>query len=282
VQDARRGVNTANLSVSSSQSRANQQAAQLRGQRTQRDKSVVVAPINGVIAEIPSKVGTFAVAGLSTTPLLTIADMSEINVEVKVDETEIDKVDVGQKAKIKVDAFADKELSGEVVQKTPLAVGKSQTSGGLSTNINVQEAKEFRVVIHLVDLDPEIKAGLRPGMSATAEITTKTVNNVIAVPLQAVIEKKPEGAPSPTVAGNGPEPIDKPKTIKGVYVLDGNKAKFVEVETGITGESDIQITAGLQPDQEVITGPSRILNTLKDGAQVKKQDKKEGDNSNKS
>jgi HlyD family secretion protein len=282
VQDARRGVSTANLSVSSSQSRANQQAAQLRGQRTQRDKSVVVAPINGVIAEIPSKVGTFAVAGLSTTPLLTIADMSEINVEVKVDETEIDKVEVGQKAKIKVDAFAGKELSGEVVQKTPLAVGKSQTSGGLSTNINVQEAKEFRVVIHLVDLDPETKAGLRPGMSATAEITTKTVNNVIAVPLQAVVEKKPEGTPTPTLAGNGPEPIDKPKTIKGVYVLDGNKAKFVEVETGITGESDIQITAGLQPDQEVITGPSRILNTLKDGAQVKKQEKKEGDNSNKS
>ncbi len=108
-----------------------------------------VAPINGVIAEIPSKVGTFAVAGLSTTALLTIADMSSINVEVKVDETEIDKVEVGQKAKIKVDAFGDKEIEGEVTQKTPLAVGKSQTTGGLSTNINVQEAKEFRVVIQL-------------------------------------------------------------------------------------------------------------------------------------
>src|SRR4029078_6161486 len=91
VQDARRSVGTANLSVSSSQSRANQQAASLRGQQNHGDKSVVVAPINGVIAEIPSKVGTFAVAGLSTTALMTIADMSQINVEVKVDETEIDK-----------------------------------------------------------------------------------------------------------------------------------------------------------------------------------------------
>jgi HlyD family secretion protein len=97
-----------------------------------------------------------------------------------------------------------------------------------------------------------------------------------------VIEKKPEGTPTPTVPGNGPEPMEKPKAIKGVYVLDGNKAKFVEVETGITGESDIQIVSGLQADQEVITGPSRILNTLKDGTQVKKQEKKEGDNSNKS
>ena len=281
VRDAKRAVDTANLNVSSSQSRANQSAATLRGQQNQRDKTMQVAPINGVIAEIPSKVGTFAVAGLSTTALLTIADMSTVNVEVKVDETSIDKVEVGQKAKIKVDAFGDKELVGEVRQKTPLAVGKSQTSGGLSTNINVQEAKEFRVVIELKDLPDDIKDGLRPGMSATAEITTKVVNDVIAVPLQAVIEKKPEGTPSPTIQGDVPQPVDKPKMITGVYVLDGNKAKFVEVTTGIIGESDRQILTGLEAGQEVITGPSRVLNTLKDNAVVKKQTKKEGEAANK-
>lgn len=282
VQDARRAVNSANLSVNSSQSRVNQQSAVLRGSKSQRDKTLVVAPINGVIAEIPSKVGTFAVAGLSTTALLTIADMSSINVEVKVDETEIDKVEVGQKAKIKVDAFGDREIAGEVLQKTPLAVGKSQTTGGLSTNINVQEAKEFRVVIQLKDLSPEVHDGLRPGMSATAEITTKTVNNVIAVPLQAVIEKKPEASPTPALQADAPQPVEKPKPIKGVYVVDGNKAKFVEVQTGITGESDIQITSGLEEGKDVITGPSRVLNTLKEGTVVKKQEKKEGDNSNSS
>lgn len=245
---------------------------------------MVIAPINGVIAEIPSKVGTFAVAGLSTTALMTIADMSEINVEVKVDETEIDKVAVGQKAKIKVDAFGDAELEGEVLQKTPLAVGKSQTSGGLSVNINVQEAKEFRVVLRLVNLTPDMQTGLRPGMSATATITTTTVNDVIAVPLQAVIEKKPEGSPTPEgpAAAAVPTPADKPKPIKGVYVLEGNKAKFVAVETGITGESDIQILSGLSAGQEVITGPSRILNTLKEDTVVKRQVKKEGENANKS
>jgi len=209
--------------------------------------------------------------------------MSAINIEVKVDETSIDKVEVGQKAKIKVDAFGDKELLGEVSQKTPLAVGKSQTSGGLSTNINVQEAKEFRVVIELKDLPQEVKDGLRPGMSATAEITTKTVNDVISVPLQAVIEKKPEGTPTPTLPGDAAQPLEKPKTITGVFVLqDGKKAKFVEVQTGIIGESDREIISGLNPGDEVITGPSRVLNTLKDGAVVKKQTKKEGDNSNKS
>lgn len=281
VKDARRSVDTANLSVGSSQSRANQQSAVLRGQKNQRDKTVVVAPINGVIAEIPSKVGTFAVAGLSTTALMTIADMSSINVEVKVDETEIDKVAVGQKAKIKVDAFGDKEIEGEVLQKTPLAVGKSQTSGGLSTNINVQEAKEFRVVIQLVNLTAEMQEGLRPGMSATATITTKTVENVVAVPLQAIVTKKAEPAASPS-PGDSQQPSDKPKPIEGVYVLDANKVKFYPVEKGITGESDIQIISGLSEGQEVITGPSRILNTLKDDAIVKKAVKKEGDNANKS
>ncbi len=282
VKDARRGVDTATINVSSSQSRANQQSAVLRGGKNQRDKTVVIAPINGVIAEIPSKVGTFAVAGLSTTALMTIADMSTVNVEVKVDETSIDKVEVGQKAKIKVDAFGDKEIVGEVMQKTPLAVGKSQTSGGLSTNINVNEAKEFRVVIRLNDLPAEIKDGLRPGMSATAEITTKTVADAIAVPLQAVIEKKPDASPSPTIQGDGQSmPMDKPKPITGVYVLDGNKAKFREVTTGIIGESDREILTGLEVGDEVITGPSRVLNTLKEGAVVKKQVKKEGENANK-
>jgi HlyD family secretion protein len=175
-----------------------------------------------------------------------------------------------------VDAFGDQELEGVVIQKTPLAVGKSQTTGGLSQNINVQEAKEFRVVLLLKDLSPQIQAGLKPGMSGTATITTQTVQSVLAVPLQAIVEKKPEGSPSPTVQGSSSEPAEKPKPIKGVYVLEGRKAIFRPVETGITGESEIQITSGLSAGEEVITGPSKVLNTLKDGAIVKKQTKPEG------
>ncbi len=278
VKDARQGVQTATYSAQASGDRAQQQAASLRAQQDQRDKTLQLAPISGIIAEIPSKVGTYAVANLSSTPLLTIADMSSINVEVKVDETEIDKVEVGQEATIKVDTFGEKELIGKVSQKTPLAVGKSQTSGGLSTNINVQEAKEFRVVIQLEELPEELKSGLRPGMSATAVINTKTVNNVVAVPIQAVIEKKPDASPTPAVEGETPAATtEKVKPIKGVYVLDGNKVKFVEVETGITGESDIQIISGLNEGDQVITGPSRVLNKLKEGEVVKKQTKKEGE-----
>ncbi|HEX8194702.1 MAG TPA: efflux RND transporter periplasmic adaptor subunit [Pyrinomonadaceae bacterium] len=285
VRDGQRSVETANLNVRSSQSRANQQAAMLRGQTSQRDKTLQVAPINGVVAEIPSKAGTFATAGLSTTALMTIADMSSVNIEVKVDETEIDKVEVGQKAKIKIDAFNDREIEGEVSQKTPLALGKSQTTGGLSTNINVQEAKEFRVVVNLKNLPNDLHEGLRPGMSATATITTKTANDTVAVPLQAIVDKQP---PTPTPNADGSQgqasqnQADKPKPIKGVYLLDEGKAKFVEVTTGITGESDIQITSGLSAGVEVITGPSRVLKTLKDGDPIKKQTKPAGgENANK-
>jgi len=235
-----------------------------------------VAPINGVIAEIPSKVGTFAVAGLSTTALLTIADMSTINVEVNVDETEIATVDVGQPAKIKVDALGDKEIAAVVTQKNPLAIAKSDTTGGLNTRINVQEAKEFKVTLELRDLADDVRAKLRPGMSSTATITTKTKTNVIAVPLQAIVEKAPPApSPGPSLASSAPTPVgEKPKEKKGVYTLDkNNKVKFVEVTTGITGESDIEITSGLPAGTEVITGPSRVLKTLKEGAGVKRQSK---------
>lgn len=282
VRDSRRAVDAASLSAKSSSNRADQAAALLRGQKSQRDKTLQVAPINGIIAEIPSKVGTFAVAGLSTTALLTIADMSAINVEVKVDETEIDKVKVGQSVKIKVDALGEKELEGEVWQATPLAINKSSTTGGLSTIVNTQEAKELKVVIQLKNLSEETRQALRPGMSATAVITTKTAENIITVPLQALVEKQPE-APTPLPEGMKNDvqtPGEKPKPIKGVYILeDGKKAKFVEVTTGITGESDIEILSGLSADQEVITGPSRILKTLKDGDVVKRQERKPGDNS---
>jgi HlyD family secretion protein len=276
VRNAQTNVVAAQQSVRTSEARANQQQALLRGQGSQLAKATQLAPITGVIADIPSKVGQFAVAGLSTTPLLTIADMSTVNVEVKVDETEIARVEVGQLAKVKVDAFQDREIDGVVTQKTPLAVGKSSTQGGLQNQINVQEAKEFRVVVQL-NISDEIRNGLKPGMSATAVITTKIENNVIAVPLQAIIEKPAQPAPSPTVVGSVPSPADKPKDIKGVYILQGNKVKFVEVTTGITGESDIQILSGVQENMEVVTGPSRVLKALKDNTVVKRQTRKPGD-----
>ncbi len=152
----------------------------------------------------------------------------------------------------------------------------------------MQEAKEFKVVVQLQNMPDEVRDALRPGMSATATITTKVKNNVIAVPLQAIVEKPPtpagananSPAPAASPAGDASQSTangEKPKDIKGVYLLDGNKAKFVSITTGITGESDIEITSGVQAGQEVITGPSRVLKTLKENASVKRSTRKPGD-----
>ena len=277
VRDARTGIK-------SSEMRASQQQALLRGQSSQRSKATQLSPLNGVVADIPTRVGEYAVAGLSTTPLMTIADMSTINVEVNVDETEISNVEVGQQVKVKVDALGDKEIQGVVTQKNPLAVSKSDTQGGLSTRVNVQEAKEFKVTVELRDMSDEVRNSLRPGMSATATVTTKVKNNVVAVPLEAIVEKTPTPSPTPSATVSGSVPAtastEKPKNLKGVYVLEGNKVKFIEVTTGITGEADIEITSGVQAGMEIVRGPSRVLKTLKDGLAVKRQERKTGANAN--
>ncbi|MDQ3172780.1 MAG: efflux RND transporter periplasmic adaptor subunit [Acidobacteriota bacterium] len=277
VRDARTGIK-------SSEMRASQQQALLRGQSSQRSKATQLSPLNGVVADIPTRVGEYAVAGLSTTPLMTIADMSTINVEVNVDETEISNVEVSQQVKVKVDALGDKEIQGVVTQKNPLAVSKSDTQGGLSTRVNVQEAKEFKVTVELRDMSDEVRNSLRPGMSATATVTTKVKNNVVAVPLEAIVEKTPTPSPTPSATVSGSVPAtastEKPKNLKGVYVLEGNKVKFIEVTTGITGEADIEITSGVQAGMEIVRGPSRVLKTLKDGLAVKRQERKTGANAN--
>lgn len=276
-------VKEAQTNVKSSEARAKQQQAFLRGQTSQREKATQYSPLTGVIADIPTRVGEYAVSALSSTPLMTIADMSTINIEVNVDETEISNVDVGQQAKVKIDALGEKEVNAVVTMKNPLAVAKSDTTGGLNNRVNVQEAKEFKVTLELKDLADDVRAKLRPGMSSTATITTKTKTNVIAVPLQAIVEKAPPApSPGPSIASSAPTPVgEKPKEQKGVYTLDkNNKVKFVEVTTGITGESDIEITSGLQAGTEVITGPSRVLKTLKDGTSVKRQTRAGGANAN--
>ena len=277
-------VKEAQTSIKSSEMRANQQSAVLRGQVSQRSKATQVSPLNGVVADIPTRVGEFAVAGLSTTPLMTIADMSQINVEVNVDETEINNVKVGQAAKVKVDALGDKEIKAIVILRNPLAIAKSDQTGGLSNRVNVQEAKEFKVTLQLQEISTEIHDALRPGMSSTATITTETKNNVLAVPLESIVEKSanPSASPSPSVSGNAPTPVggDKPKTEKGVYIIEGNKVRFIAVTTGITGEADIEVSSGVHAGMEIVRGPSRVLKTLKDGMTVKRQTKKPGGNAN--
>lgn len=288
VKDAEIRVNQAKASLASAQARVAQAQASLRSQSDLLSKTTQYATINGVIVGPLVQVGTFALANFQSTPLMIIADMSVINVEVRVDETDIANVQLGQKAKVKVDALGERELNGEVVEKAASAVTRTGQTIAQTAVAGSQEAKDFKVVVRL-DVTDEIRNRLRPGMSATATIGTDKRENVIAIPLQALVERdpsqldgpgKPGGAssPAPSPAATpasgqgGPGGKDK-KAQKGVFLVKGGKAVFTPVETGITGENDIEIKSGLSGGEELITGPYRQLRNLKNNAPVKLEDK---------
>lgn len=276
VRDAEIRVNQAKASLAGSQARVAQSQAGLRREADLLSKTTQHASINGVIVGPLVQVGTFALANFQSTPLMIIADMSVINVEVRVDETDIATVAVGQKAKVKVDALGERELFGDVVEKAASAVTRSGQTIAQTAIAASQEAKDFKVVVRLIDMTDELRARLRPGMSATATITTDRREGVMAIPMQALVERdlnegKPGASPAPSPSP-GAEKKDR-KPTKGVFLVQNNKAVFAPVETGITGENDIEITSGLQEGQEIITGPYRQLRNLKNDAQIKREDK---------
>jgi HlyD family secretion protein len=272
IKDAELAINRAEAALNSSQQHVKQGQAQLAQQADQLKKTTRFSPIDGVVSSLPVKVGEYALASFSTTPLLTVADMAQINTEVHVDETDIADVQVGQKVKIKVDALGDKEIDGEVIEKGASAITKSGQT--IATTANSQEAKDFLVKIKLTPTD-EIRNKLRPGMSATATITTATADNVTTVPLQAIV---PRELPKDKAAEEQPQTGSpaKKKEVEGVFVYDNGKARFVEVTTGIKGDQEIELKSGPKEGDEIIIGPYKTLRSLKDGDQVKREAKPAG------
>jgi HlyD family secretion protein len=252
LDDARIRVRQAQANVKASQARVEQSNASLRSNQDLLTKTVKRSPIDGVVSSLPVKEGEFALANFSSTPLMVIADMSVVNVEVKVDETDIANVKLGQKAKVKVDAFGEQEIDGEVTEVGSSAITRSGQT--IATSSGSQEAKDFKVVIRLLP-DEQTRDRLRPGMSATAVVTTDHRENAVVVPLQALVLQEPEGEP--------PADGSKPKPLQGVFKLEGDKAMFVPLETGINGDTDIEVTKGIEADAEIITGPFNVLRTLK-------------------
>lgn len=266
LRDAQIRVRQAQAQLRSAQARVAQIQANYRSALDRLAKTVQKAPIDGVIANLPVRVGQYVLASFSTTPLLTIADMSEINVEVQVDETDIAQVRVGQKARIRVDALGDQMLEGVVSEVGRAALIRGGGGQALPDLMPAgQEAKDFKVVIKLINLTPEVRDRLRPGMSATATITTDMRENVIAIPPAALVERDPEEV------GQSASADGQKKRLQGVFVVEGNRAVFRPVEVGISGEMEVEIVSGLEEGTEVIVGPYRELRTLKPGAIVKKE-----------
>lgn len=276
IKDAELAVSRAEAALRSSQQRVEQGQAQLAQQADQLNKTTRYSPIDGVVSSLPVKVGEYALSGFTTTPLLTVADMSQINAEIKVDETDIADVQVGQKSRVKVDALGDVEIEGEVIEKGASAITRSGQA--ITSTANSQEAKDFLVKIKL-NPTPEIAAKLRPGMSTTSVITTATVDSVLTVPLQAIVPRelnKDQNQPAAEQpATGGPQ---KKKEVEGVFVFENGRAHFKEVVTGIKGDQEIELKVGEGPNplkegEEIIIGPYKTLRTLKDGDQVKREEK---------
>lgn len=268
LKDSEIRVRQSQAQYSVSQARVSQQKASLEQQSDLLRRTTQYASINGVVVGPIVQVGTFAIANFQSTPLLIIADMSVINVEVRVDETDIANVAVGQRVKVKVDALGEKEIEGEVVEKAASAVTRTGQTIAQTTVAGSQEAKDFKVVIRLTNLSDEVRDRLRPGMSATAVITTDQREKVITVPLQSLVERE-----QPAAKGEQGEAARDRKPQKGVFTVENNKAVFTPVETGITGENDIEIRNGLSEGKEIITGPYRALRTLKTDQAIKREDK---------
>ncbi|MGA2002019.1 MAG: efflux RND transporter periplasmic adaptor subunit [Terriglobales bacterium] len=235
-------------------------------------KTTYEAPYDGVITNLPVREGETVVMGIQNAPgstLMTLADMSVITAEVKVDETDIVNVQMGQSAEVTIDAIPRKTFHGTVTEIGDNAIVRStgvSTSQSTSTS---EEAKDFKVVVTLTD-PPE---GLRPGLSTTAKITTATRNNIVSIPIQALTVRTPADLVPKDAKGSvqAAAPVDnsKQKEIQGVFVIRNKKAEFVPVDTGISGVTDIEVTKGVQDGDEVITGSYKVLRTLKPGTSVK-------------
>jgi HlyD family secretion protein len=246
-------------------------------------KTTYNAPFDGVISNLPVREGETVVVGIQNaqgSTLMTIAAMGIITAEVKVDETDIVNVRIGQPAEITIDAIPKKTFHGTVSEIGDNAIVRSSGVSTSQSTSTSEEAKDFKVVVTLTDPPPD----LRPGLSTTAKITTATRNAALAIPIQALTirtktqleqQKTASGsvhaaAPAPTEsASNSKDQKKKNDDVQGVFVIRKGKAEFVPVATGITGTTDIEVLDGLKESDEVITGSYKVLRTLRPGSAVK-------------
>ena len=280
LQQAKTSREQAVATLASTQRRIAQAKANLARFTDILEKHNSFAPIEGMVTNLPVRVGETVVPGLQNsagTLIMTIADMSQITAEVKVDETDIVNVQMGQQAEITIDAIPNKTFTGKVTEMGNTAILRSTGVAASQSAISSQEAKDFKVVIALDNPPVEI----RPGLSCTAKITTATRQNVLTIPIQALtvrqkgdLDPKTDktGAQSATKVDPAEEKARK-EELQGVFVVSGGKAVFRKVETGITGATDIEVLSGLKEGDEVITGTYQVIRTIRNEAQVKVDNK---------
>ncbi len=268
--------------LGASQKRVTQSQAGLARLADVLEKHYPYSPLNGVVTNLPVRVGETVVPGIQNSAaslIMTIADMSLITAEVKVDETDIVNVKLDQTADITVDAMPNRTFKGHVIEIGNTAILRSTGLAASQSNISSQEAKDFKVVVALDNAPDDI----RPGLSCTAKITTATRQKVLTIPIQALtirqkgdLEPKKEGKAAKAAKEAPLDPAAekaKKEEIQGVFVIAGEKAEFRKVDTGITGATDIEVTTGLKDGDEIVTGSYKVIRTMRNEAKIKVDNK---------
>ncbi len=282
VESAKARVLSLKAQLDQTRSQINQNKAVLVRAKDVLRKTTYTSPINGIVSYLPVRVGEYVVPGIQNSNgsfLMTLSDMSVVTSEVKVDETDIVNVKMGQDADVTIDAVPGKVFKGKVTEIGSQAILRSSGLATTQSTTSTQEAKDFKVVI-TIDNPPD---NLRPGLSTTAKIRTAERKAVIAVPIQALAvrtrkdleeaakQAKKNSESGVTLAAPPPSAPGDPKKdeVQGVFLVRGKKAVFTPVETGITGVTDIEIKNGLKSGDEIVTGSYKALRTLKPEAAVK-------------
>jgi HlyD family secretion protein len=259
VDHLRTTVMTSESAVQAAQRRVDQAAASLEGARDTLSKTTIHSPMDGIVTARRVEEGEVAVIGVQNSPgtvLLTISDMSVVEAELEVDETSIPSVKLGQQAEVRLDAYPNQTFKGVVTE-----VGSSPLAADANAAI------KFKVKVQLVDPP----SGIKPGLSARADILTGYRGNVLAVPLQALVVRDIERKPGVLVDPNAP------REQEGVYLKVNDKARFQPVQTGLLGDLSIEITSGLKGGETVITGPFKALRELNPNDEVKLEEPKKGE-----
>jgi HlyD family secretion protein len=241
------------------------------------DKYQSFAPLDGIVTNLPVRLGETVVPGIqnsSSSLIMTIADMSLITSEVRVDETDIVNVQLNQPAEITIDAIPNKTFKGRVIEIGNTAILRSSGLAASQSAVSSQEAKDFKVVIALDNPPDEI----RPGLSCSVKITTATRGKALTIPIQALtVRQKGDLEPvakagvqkAAAAATNPAAEKAKKEELTGVFVVAGGKAEFRKVDTGITGSTDTEVLNGLKEGEEIVTGSYRVIRTLRNGARLK-------------
>ncbi len=235
-----------------------QAQASLKSTLDNIEKTTYSSPISGIISSLQVEEGETALVGTMNNPgtvLMTIADLSVMEVEVEVDETDVIGVEIGQPADVLVDAFPNLTISGTVTEIGSSALLQSSLS---------EESRDFKVVITLED-PPD---NLKPGLSASADIITAERKNAVVVPISALVLQDDT---------NNSDKRNKDQW-EGLFTLGpDNRVTFTRIEKGIMGELMIEIISGLAPGQTVVVGPYSALRQLKDGILVKPEQYKDNE-----